>query len=266
MTHAKSNVNGNRLLAALPRKDRQHLLAGCEHVHLEVSDVLYEPDQKVHYVYFPLDCFASLIATINGQNRLEVCMIGNEGMLGTSLIIGVDVPLLSAMVQGTGTALRMKSAVFERELEYSPALKQILQRYFYVVMRQLAQTATCMRFHLVEERLARWLLMTRDRTCSDVLYLTQELLSNMLGVRRVSVCNAATSLQKRHLISYHRGEIMILDHAGLIAASCACYQADVDHYAKILLNPAVPTIVNPYGHMSANSPIESESEIMSAIS
>lgn len=244
MAQIKTDVVGNRLLAALPRKDRHHVLAGCEQVSLELFDVLHEPHQRLKYVYFPLDCFASLIATTNGRDRLEVSMIGNEGMLGASLIIGVEVPLLQATVQGAGTALRMKSATFKQELEYSPAFRSRLQRYLYVLMRQLAQTASCMRFHLLEERLARWLLMTQDRAQSEVLHLTQEFLSYMLGVRRVGISKAATSLQQRNLISYSRGEIRILDRRGLIAASCACYQADLAHYAHMLEQPPVPVVVN----------------------
>lgn len=234
MAISKPDVIENRLLAALPRKDRMHMLAGCERVTLEAPQLLYEADQRIKYVYFPLDCFASLIASTKGKDRLEVGMIGNEGMMGASLVLGMDIPLLDVMVQGTGTALRMKNAAFKRELEHSPALKRRLQHYAYVIMRQLAQTATCMRFHLVEERLARWLLMTQDRAHSDILHLTQEFLSYMLGVRRVGISKAATSLQQRHLISYSRGEIRILDRPGLIEASCQCYQADNEYYTQTL--------------------------------
>ncbi len=249
MAYAKGDVVENRLLAALPRKDRQHVLAGCERVSLEVTDVLYTPHRRIRYVYFPLDCFASLIATTNGKDRLEVSMIGNEGMLGASLIIGIDVPLLHAVVQGTGTALRMKSGDFKRELENNKALRNRLERYLYVMVRQLAQTATCMRFHLVEERLARWLLMTQDRAQSNVLHLTQEFLSFMLGVRRVGISKAANNLQKRKLISYSRGEIRILDRPGLIEASCICYQADLDHYARMLEKPLGRKLEKPATEM-----------------
>lgn len=242
MAYAKPDVIENRLLAALPRKDRQHVLAACEPVSLEFSDVLYEPYQRIRYVYFPLDCFASLIITTYGEDRLEISMVGNEGMLGAPLVLDIDVPLLHVIVQGPGTALRMKSAAFKHELENSLPFQRVLRRYVYVVMRQLAQTASCMRFHLLEERLARWLLMTQDRAQSSVLHLTQEFLSYMLGVRRVGISKAATSLQERNLISYSRGEIRILDRRGLIAASCACYQADLIYYSKMLHPPSVAVV------------------------
>lgn len=234
MAFSKPDIIENRLLAALPRKDRMHMLAECERVTLEAPQLLYEANQRIKYVYFPLDCFASLIASTQGKDRLEVGMIGNEGMLGSSLVFDMDIPMLDVMIQGTGSALRMKSTTFKRELEHSPALRRKLQNYLYVVMRQMAQTATCMRFHLVEERLARWLLMTQDRAHSAVLHLTQEFLSYMLGVRRVGISKAAISLQQRHLISYSRGEIRILDRAGLIETSCRCYLADNEYYAKVL--------------------------------
>lgn len=224
----------NQLLANLPRKDYQRLLDICEHVHLRMSEVLYEPDKECLYAYFPLDCFISLITTPNGKNRLEVSMAGNEGMLGTPLILGLDMPLMQAVVQGSGTALRIDADLFRQELESNRVLKDRLQRYIYVVMRQLAQTATCMRFHLLEERLARWLLMTQDRSHSNRLHLTQEYLSHMLGVRRVGISKAATNMQKKKLISYTRGEIKILNRSGLIAASCSCYQSDIDHYHEIM--------------------------------
>lgn len=244
MAHAHSDEVNNRLLAALPRKDLQLVLAGCEQVSLELFDILQESHQRIRHVYFPLNCFASLITTTEDRDRLEVSMVGNEGMLGASLVLGVDVPLLQGIVQGPGLALRMKGTAFRQALEESPALRRRMERYVYVMMRQLAQTASCMRFHLLEERLARWLLMTQDRAQAQVLHLTQEFLSNMLGVRRVGVSKAATNLQQNGLISYSRGEIRILDRAGLIDASCACYEADLRHYGLLLDSPVRAPKVN----------------------
>ena len=224
----------NQLLASLPPKDRQRLLAGCQAVDLQFAQVLAEPGEPILHVYFPCKSFISLIASIDDRASLEVGLIGNEGMLGSPIALGVDFSPLHAQVQGEGLALRMDGSLFKRELASSKALQCLLQRYFYVLTIQLAQTAACTRFHVIEARLARWLLMTQDRAHTDGFRVTQEFLSYMLGVRRVGVTKAATSLHKRKLISYHRGNMMILDRNGLKAASCSCYAADRLSYMRIM--------------------------------
>ena len=224
----------NRLLAALPDKTSAQMLANCESVDLVFADVLCLPGDRIHHVYFPTESFISLVAPVDGYAGLEVGMVGSEGMFGVSLMLGVDVSPLHALVQGAGQALRMNATRFRRQLASSRALRQGLNRYTYVLISQLAQTAACTRFHVVEARLARWLSMTRDRAGSDEFYLTQEFLSHMLGVRRVGVTKAASSLQKHKLISYSRGVISILDRNGLEAAACGCYLADKKTYDKIM--------------------------------
>ena len=224
----------NRLLAALPCKDREQLLVNCEEIELIFAEVLYRPEDLIPHVYFPTASFISLATPINGNAGLEVKLIGNEGMLGITLMLGVDVAPFHAMVLGAGPALRITAPSFLHELERSPALQQQLKRYLYVLMSQLAQTAACTRFHVLETRLARWLLMTHDRAHSDRFHVTHELLAHMLGVRRVGITKAANSLLKQKLISYRRGDITILDRAGLEAASCGCYRADKEIYERIL--------------------------------
>jgi CRP-like cAMP-binding protein len=224
----------NRLIEALPDRDRRRMLAGCATVHLTFADVLYAPGDAIEHVYFPTGSFISLIMPIDESASLEVGMVGDEGMFGTPLALGVDTSPVRAVVQGEGPALRMDAARFRRELARSPALRREMNLYVYVRMAQLAQTAGCTRFHVVEARLARWLLMTQDRAHSDKFHITQEFLAIMLGVRRVGVTKAASSLQSLGLIGYRRGDITVLDRRGLKAASCGCYKADRESYARVL--------------------------------
>jgi CRP-like cAMP-binding protein len=230
----KSATVANCLLASLPDKEGQRFLEGCEPVELVFADVLTEPGEPIHYVYFPTGGFISLVEKVDGHANLEVGLVGNEGMLGTALVLGVDVSPMHARVQGPGTALRMETVAFVHELEQSRELQRLLKRYIYIVMLQLAQTAACTHFHVVEARLARWLLMTQDRAHSNQFHVTHECLAYMLGVRRVGVTRAATSLHNLKLINYSRGDITILDRAGLKAASCGCYEVDRDNYARMM--------------------------------
>lgn len=222
----------NSLLAALPSKDYQHLLSGLEPVTLTFGDTIYEPAATIRHVYFPDDSLVSLLTLVEGHLALEVGLVGREGMLGISLALGINISPVRALVQGTGTAMRMKSARFLQELQHSPVLRQEIYRYTHVLMAQITQTAACNRFHVVEARLARWLLMTRDRVRSDEFRLTQEFLAHMLGVRRVGVTKAASALQRQKLISYSRGNIKILDRKNLEAASCPCYEIVRDMHDK----------------------------------
>jgi CRP-like cAMP-binding protein len=225
----------NRLLQALPAGELRRMLAGCESVELSFADVLCAPGERLRHVYFPTRSFISLVMPVGTCASLEVGLIGSEGMLGIPLALGVDVSPVRAIVQEPGSALRMEAAYFCRELGRSQALQGGINRYVFVCLNQLAQTAACTRFHVVEARLARRLLMTQDRAHANTFRITHEFLALMLGVRRVGITKAATALQKRKLIHYSRGKITVVDRRGLKAASCACYQADRDSYARMLV-------------------------------
>ena len=214
----------NSMLAALPRKQYQRLLTGLESVALTFGEVLHEPGERIQHVYFPSDSLVSLLTLVEGHLALEVGMVGSEGMVGVPLYLGTDVSPVRALVQGAGAAMRMKSARFSEEIRKSPQLQRELSRYTRALMAQITQTAACNRFHVVQARLARWLLMTRDRVRSDEFRLTHAFLGHMLGVRRVGVTTAARALQKRKLIAYSRGKISILDHRRLERAACSCYK------------------------------------------
>ena len=224
----------NRLLAVLPDVQRRRVLARCDQVDLAFGDVLYRPLEPLAHVYFPLRGSISLVMPIDDSDNLEVGLVGNEGMFGIPLALGVRTSPVRAVVQGGGTALRMDATAFCRELAHSPALRRGIDRYVSVHVSQLAQAVGCTRFHLVEARLARWLLMTQDRAHADDFHITHHFLAVMLGVRRVGVTKAASSLQKRKLIHYSRGHITVLDRVGLKAASCTCYKADRISYARTL--------------------------------
>jgi CRP-like cAMP-binding protein len=203
-------------------------------IDLTVSESLSEAGEHIRHVYFPVDGFISLITPAQGRGQLEIGLVGSEGMLGLPVLLGVNVSPLRAMVQGAGKAWRVDAAALRQELASHAGMRATFNRYLYVVLAQLMQTATCTRFHHIEARLARWLLMTRDRAHSDQFHITHEFLALMLGVRRVGVTSAASALQRRKVIRYHRGDISILDVQGLERAACACYAIDNQIYARIL--------------------------------
>src|SRR6202167_102599 len=214
----------NRVLASIPTTDYRRLRAQLEPVNLTFGQILYEPGEAIRLVYFPVDCLISLLTAVDKRRTLEVGMVGNEGMVGMPFILGIGVSGVRALVQGGGEALRMASAPFRVEFDRNRPLQQALFRYTYALMAQISQTAACNRFHEAEARLARWLLMTRERVRSDNFPLTHEFLAHMLGLRREGVTEAASALKRRKLIGYRRGKIQILDVKRLMTSTCSCYQ------------------------------------------
>lgn len=222
----------NRLLEALPRGELRRLAQSLELVPLTFKQVLYEPGTRMQHAYFPLDGVISLLAAVSPGKVAEIGIVGSEGVVGASAGPGIDVSHLRAVVQGSGSAMRIRSSRLHAALKTSGPWYRELFRFSNALMNQAAQTAACNRFHRVEARLARWLLATRDRVHSQHFQLTHEFLSLMLGVRRVGVTAAAANLQKRRLITYSRGKIQLLDPPGLEAAACECYGIVKDLYRR----------------------------------
>ena len=234
MPDSAQSATGNQLLLGLPQPLRNRLLGRLEPVELRIEQVLSRPGERMRHVFFPTQSFISLLVPLDGHAGLEVGLVGDEGMVGISAILGLTVAPMHALVQGAGAALRMGTAAFISEIKRSPPLQQLLNRYLYVTLTQLAQSGACTRFHLVEARLARWLLMTRDRAHADEFYITHVFLSHMLGVRRAGITRAAGALRKRNLIHYNRGVLTIIDGAALEKAACSCYATDKKDYARML--------------------------------
>ena len=227
-------ATGNQLLMGLPQPLRKRLLDRLESVELRMEQVLAKPGERMRHVFFPTQSFISLIVPLDGHAGLEVGLVGDEGMVGVSAVLGIAVSPMHTLVQGAGEALRMETATFVNEVKRSAPLQQLLNRYLYVTLVQLAQSGACTRFHLVEARLARWLLMTRDRAHADEFFITHVFLSHMLGVRRAGITRAAGALRNLHLIRYNRGMLTILDGAGLERIACSCYATDKKDYTRML--------------------------------
>jgi CRP-like cAMP-binding protein len=231
---SKASFTGtNELLSRLPERERARFIAACAHVDLAFEETLTDAGNNIAHVYFPTSGFLSLLRPIDG-NQIEVALAGREGMFGWALTLGSNVSDVKVLVQGSGTALRMGPTAFQRHMKQSAALRKTIGHYTYVLMTQFAQTAGCNRFHVVEQRLARWLLMTADRARSNTFRVTQEFLANMLGVRRAGVTQAAGRLQQRGLIFYRRGDLEICNRPGLESAACNCYRINLETYTRVM--------------------------------
>jgi CRP-like cAMP-binding protein len=227
----------NHLLQLLSNQQRQLLLQYCDVVQLQFAEILCQPNQSYRYLYFPLSGFISLVSRLDGHKPLEMGLIGNEGMLGVTLALGVTTAPMQAVVQGKGTAWRIDIADLQHCLLQCPPLQHILQQYLFVQLSLLSQSAACAHFHALSPRLARWLLMSHDRAHSSQFYLTHQFLADMLGVRRSGVSVAAGIFQQQQLITYSRGMISMLNRQALQHMACECYQAGLNDYCAVLGEP-----------------------------
>jgi len=229
------NGIGNRILAAVPNQEFGRVSPHLESVHLEKGEVVYMAGDTIRHVYFPISGLLSLLSTTETGSTVEVAMVGNEGVIGLPVILKKGMIPYEVIVQVTTDAFRIKAEVLQEEFDKGERLQKLMLRYVSVLIAQISQSSICNRFHTLEEALSRWLLEAQDRVNSDTLNLTQEIISNALGVPRTGVTMAAGSLQRAGLIRYSRGRIVILDRARLEANSCECYRIihdEVDHFLK----------------------------------
>jgi CRP-like cAMP-binding protein len=218
----------------LPAGDYQRLTPHLEHVALKLGDVLYEPGIRMRHVYFPTTAIVSLLYVLENGASAEIAIVGNEGMLGISLFMGGESTPSRAVVQSAGFGYRLRATHLKDEFDRFGSLMHLLLRYTQGLITQMAQTAVCNRHHSVDQQLCRWLLLSLDRLASSELVMTQELIANMLGVRREGVTEAAGNLQDAGLISYHRGRIRVLDRPGVEARSCECYMVVKKEFDRLL--------------------------------
>ena len=226
----------NQLLAALPSSEWSRWLPQLEYVHLPLGKVLYEAGGLQSHVYFPTTTIVSLLYVMENGASAEIAVVGNEGLVGVSLFMGGESTTSRAVVQSAGGAFRLKAAIMKEEFDHVPVL-HLLLRYTQALITQMAQTAVCNRHHSLDQQLCRWLLLSLDRLAGNELVMTQELIANMLGVRREGVTEGALKLQKSGLIKYARGRITVLDRPGLESRSCECYSVVKVEYDRLL--PAI---------------------------
>ncbi|MBZ0072097.1 MAG: Crp/Fnr family transcriptional regulator [Thiohalobacteraceae bacterium] len=221
--HDPQTPRQNYLLAALPDQDYARLLPHLELVPMPLGNVLYESGNELNHVYFPTTAIISLLYVMIDGASAEIAVVGNEGIIGVALFMGGQTMPNRAVVQSAGHAYRLKGQLLKQEFNRSGELQHLLLRYTQALLTQMAQTAVCNRHHSLDQQLCRWLLLSLDRLPSNELVMTQELIANMLGVRREGVTEAAGNLQRDGLIKYQRGRITVIDRPGLEARSCECY-------------------------------------------
>ena len=228
----------NHLLAALPTEERARLLPHLELVPMRLGDTVCESGASMHYVYFPTTAIVSLLYVTENGASAEVAVVGNEGIVGVSLFLGGETTTSLAVVQSAGHAYRLKGPLLKEAFFRAGPMLRVLLRYAQALLTQMAQTAVCNRHHTVDQQLCRWLLLSLDRLSSNELAMTQELIANMLGVRREGVTEAAGNLQAAGLIRYHRGHIAVLNRPGLEARVCECYQVVKKEFDRLLPDAA----------------------------
>jgi len=231
---ARHTPHQNHLLDALPSSDYERLEPHLELIPMKLGDVLYEPGVKLRYVYFPTTSIVSLLYVIEDGASAEIAIVGNEGVLGISLFMGGDTTPSRAVVQSAGHGFRLRADLLKSEFgRFGPAM-HLLLRYTQALITQMAQTAVCNRHHSIDQQLCRWLLLSLDRLSTNELTMTQDLIANMLGVRREGVTEAAGKLQAAALIRYQRGRITVLDRPRLEARACECYQVVKTEFDRLL--------------------------------
>ncbi len=228
----------NSLLDALPAEVYARMLPNLEAVDMPLGKVLYESGELLSYVYFPTDCIVSLLYVMENGSPAEIAVIGNEGIVGLALFMGGETTPNRAVVQSAGRAYRLSSAKVKKEFGLNGPLLRLLLRYTQALITQMSQTAVCNRHHSLDQQLCRWLLLSLDRLDSNHLVMTQELIANMLGVRREGVTVAAGHLQEAGLIAYQRGHITVLNRPGLEKRVCECYQVVKLEFDRLLPYPA----------------------------
>lgn len=243
----QQNPRQNHLIEALPETDYERLFPLLELVPMTLGEVLYESGGELRYAYFPTNCIVSLLYVMENGASAEIAVIGNEGLIGIALFMGGGTMPNRAVVQSGGHAYRLRGSFIQKEFERNGKLFRLLLRYTQALITQMSQTAVCNRHHSLDQQLCRWLLLSLDRLSSDELFMTQELIANMLGVRREGVTEAAGKLQRAGLIDYRRGRIRVLDRPGLEARVCECYQVVKTEFDRLL--PSL-TDISQYHHKS----------------
>lgn len=233
----------NQLLAVLPSEELERLKSQAEVVSLKKGDIICNAGDSVHHAYFINDGMLSLLSSTQSGSVIEVGMVGSEGMVGIPIVLGINTSPYEIMVQiEVSNALRVKAGQLMNEFNRGGRLHGVLLRYTHLVLTQVSQSAVCNRFHQTEERLARWLLVARDRARSDTFMLTHEIISHMLGTPRTGVTMAARILQQRGLITYSRGKITVLNRGGLENFSCECYEVIKDEFEQFLASERVSVV------------------------